>query len=194
MTRLIIMGPQGSGKGTQGIRVAERLNIPAISTGDIFRENIAGGTELGELAQSYTNRGELVPDEVTNRMVRSRLAQDDASAGFLLDGYPRNGAQALELDAILASQSTSIDAVISLDVPLVELQERLTARAASEGRADDTDEAIRRRLTLYAELTSPLIELYSGRGDLVTIDGTGEIDAITDRVMVALETRGISAV
>lgn len=146
------------------------------------------------MAQSYTNRGELVPDEVTNRMVRSRLAQDDASAGFLLDGYPRNGAQALELDAILASQSTSIDAVISLDVPLVELQERLTARAASEGRADDTDEAIRRRLTLYAELTSPLIELYSGRGDLVTIDGTGEIDAITDRVMVALETRGISAV
>lgn len=193
MTRLIIMGPQGSGKGTQGVRIAQALGVPAISTGDIFRSNIAEGTELGQLAKSYTDAGNLVPDEVTNSMVRDRLAQPDAVGGFLLDGYPRNAAQALELDGILSSASHTLDAVISLQVPVADLQERLTHRAASEGRADDTEEAIRRRLELYVEETAPLLELYSGRGLLVGIDGTGSVEEITERILRALEIHSATA-
>lgn len=190
MSRLVIMGPQGSGKGTQGVRIAESLGIPAISTGDIFRANIAQGTELGTLAQSYTNAGNLVPDEVTNSMVRDRLSQPDAVAGFLLDGYPRNAAQALELDAILSDASQRLDAVISLRVPLTDLQERLALRASSEGRADDTEDVIRRRLELYAEETAPLLEIYSDRGLLVQVDGTGSIDEITERILGAIQVHG----
>lgn len=186
MTRLVIMGPQGSGKGTQAVRIANALGIPAISTGDIFRANIKGDTELGRLARSYTDRGELVPDEVTNAMVRDRLAQDDAREGFLLDGYPRNAAQVAELDAILAETGHGIDAVVELDVPAAELLERLAQRAATEGRSDDTDEAIRRRLALYAEQTAPLAAIYAERGVHVGVVGSGGVEEITDRILAAL--------
>ena len=183
MTRLVIMGPQGSGKGTQAARVAEKLGIPAISTGDIFRANIKGGTELGKLASSYTDKGELVPDSVTNSMVRDRLAQPDAVGGFLLDGYPRNAAQVVELDSILADSDLALDAVIDLVVPREALLERLAKRAATEGRADDTEEAIERRLAVYAEQTAPLARAYSDRGIRIEVNGFGELDEITAAII-----------
>ncbi len=183
MTRLVIMGPQGSGKGTQAARVAEKLGIPAISTGDIFRANIKGGTELGKLASSYTDKGELVPDSVTNSMVRDRLAQPDAVGGFLLDGYPRNAAQVVELDSILADSDLALDAVIDLVVPREALLERLAKRAATEGRADDTEEAIERRLAVYAEQTAPLAQAYSDRGIRIEVNGFGELDEITAAII-----------
>ncbi len=186
MTRLVIMGPQGSGKGTQAARVAQALGIPAISTGDIFRANIQGDTELGRLARSYSDRGELVPDEVTNRMVRDRLAQEDAADGFLLDGYPRNAAQVVELDSILAENGAELDGVIELQVAEEELLERLARRAEVEGRSDDTAEAIRRRLAVYHEQTAPLAQAYADRGIHATVVGSGDLDVITSAVLEAV--------
>ncbi|MBB2922556.1 adenylate kinase [Cellulomonas cellasea] len=184
--RLVIMGPQGAGKGTQAARLAERLGVPAISTGDIFRANIKGGTDLGRLAQEYTAQGELVPDSVTNDMVRDRLAQADAAEGFILDGYPRNAAQVTELDEILAALGTRLDAVVELTADRDELLARLRNRAQVEGREDDTEEAIARRLDIYAEQTAPLTTAYGERGLLVQVDGIGEIDEITARLTDAL--------
>ncbi|WP_255491637.1 MULTISPECIES: adenylate kinase [unclassified Actinotalea] len=185
--RLVIMGPQGAGKGTQAARLAERLGVPAISTGDIFRANIKGGTELGVLAQSYTARGELVPDSVTNDMVRDRLAQEDVREGFILDGYPRNAAQVAELDAILAESGLALDAVVELAADRDELLARLAKRAAIEGREDDTPESIARRLDIYAEQTAPLTSAYETRGLLVRVDGIGGIDEVTERLVAALD-------
>lgn len=184
--RLVIMGPQGAGKGTQAARLAERLAVPAISTGDIFRANIKGGTDLGRLAQEYTAKGELVPDSVTNDMVRDRLAQPDAAEGFILDGYPRNAAQVTELDEILAALGTRLDAVVELTADRDELLARLRNRAEVEGREDDTEEAIARRLDIYAEQTAPLTSAYGERGLLVRVDGIGDIDEITARLTDAL--------
>lgn len=184
--RLVIMGPQGAGKGTQAARLAERLAVPAISTGDIFRANIKGGTDLGRLAQEYTAKGELVPDSVTNDMVRDRLAQPDAAEGFILDGYPRNAAQVTELDEILAALGTRLDAVVELTADRDELLARLRNRAEVEGREDDTEEAIARRLDIYAEQTAPLTTAYGERGLLVRVDGIGDIDEITARLTDAL--------
>ena len=184
--RLVIMGPQGAGKGTQAARLAEQLAIPAISTGDIFRANIKGGTELGRLAQEYTAKGDLVPDSVTNAMVRDRLAQEDAAQGFILDGYPRNAAQVVELDAILADLGVSLDGVVELTADRDELLARLAKRAEIEGREDDTEEAIARRLDIYAEQTAPLTSAYDERGLLVRVDGIGDVDEITGRIVSAL--------
>ncbi|MGC5167731.1 adenylate kinase [Luteimicrobium sp. DT211] len=188
-TRLVIMGPQGAGKGTQAARLAEHLGVPAISTGDIFRANIKGGTELGVLAQSYTAKGELVPDSVTNGMVRDRLAQADAAAGFILDGYPRNAAQVVELDKILADAGVALDGVIELVAERDELLARLRKRAEIEGREDDTEDAIARRLDIYAEQTAPLTDAYAQRGLLVRVDGIGQIDEVTQRLVAALDGR-----
>lgn len=187
--RLVIMGPQGAGKGTQAARLAERLGVPAISTGDIFRANIKGGTELGVLAQSYTSRGDLVPDSVTNDMVRARLAEQDAADGFILDGYPRNAAQVTELDAILQERGAALDGVLELTAERDELLGRLRNRAVVEGREDDTEEAIARRLDIYAEQTAPLTSAYAERGLLVTVDGIGPVEEITDRLVAALADR-----
>lgn len=184
--RLVIMGPQGAGKGTQAARLAERLDVPAISTGDIFRANIKGGTELGRLAQEYTAKGELVPDSVTNAMVRDRLAQDDTARGFILDGFPRNAAQVTELDAILADLGWSLDGVVELTADRDELLARLARRAEIEGREDDTAEAIARRLDIYEEQTAPLTAAYAERGLLARVDGIGEIEDVTERVVAAL--------
>ena len=186
VTRLLIMGPQGSGKGTQAARLAEVLGIPAISTGDIFRANIKGETELGRLAQEYTNKGELVPDEVTDRMVRDRLGEDDAQAGFILDGYPRNAAQVAALDGILADLGWDLDGVIELTADRDELLARIAKRAELEGRADDTPESIARRLDIYEEQTAPLTSAYAERDLLVRVDGLGEIPEVTDRIVAGL--------
>ena len=189
--RLLIVGPQGSGKGTQGVRIAESYGIPVVSTGDIFRANIKEGTPLGQQVTAVLDRGDLVPDELTSEIVRDRLSQDDAANGFLLDGYPRNSAQVAHLDAFLAERDESLDAVILLDVPREESIERLKLRAAEQGRSDDTDEAIAHRLDIYEHETAPILEVYGPRGIVDRIDGVGSLDEITERVFAALTARGL---
>jgi adenylate kinase len=192
--KLIIMGPPGAGKGTQAKIVAERLGIPAISTGDIFRSNVSEQTELGIEAKRYMDAGDYVPDEITNAMVRDRIAEPDAAGGFLLDGYPRTLAQVEELDAMLAAQGTELDAVLLLTVDEDEVVERLAKRARDEGRSDDTEDVIRHRQEVYAEQTAPLVEVYDERGLLVRVDGMGTVDEVTSRVFDALdETNGATA-
>ena len=190
--RLLIVGPQGSGKGTQGVRIAEAYGIPVVSTGDIFRANIKEGTELGQQVSAITAAGDLVPDELTSAIVRDRLSQDDAANGFLLDGYPRNTAQVAHLDEFLASRGESLDAVILLDVPREESLERLRLRALEQGRADDTAEAIAKRLDIYEQETAPIIEVYAQRGIVDRIDGVGSLDDITERIAAALAARGLA--
>lgn len=184
--RLVIMGPQGSGKGTQACRLAQHLQIPWISTGDIFRTATTEGTQLGLLARSYTQRGELVPDEVTNAMVRERLSQPDAAVGFILDGYPRNASQVGELDQVLADLGVQLDRVIELVADRDELLARIELRAVREGREDDTHDAIARRLDIYAEQTAPLTDAYAARDLLVRVGGIGEIDEVHGRLLAAL--------
>ena len=190
--RMVLLGPPGAGKGTQAARICGRLSIPAISTGDIFRANVAGATELGRRAQQYMDRGEYVPDSVTNAMVRSRLAADDAARGFLLDGYPRTEAQVHELDAILAASGLALDIVLEITADSEAVVARLLTRASEQNRADDTEPVIRRRLEVYAESTAPLAGLYAERDLLVQVDGMGEIDVVTGRIMEALASRGIT--
>lgn len=189
--RLLIVGPQGSGKGTQGVRIAESYGIPVVSTGDIFRANIKEGTPLGQQVTAVLDKGDLVPDELTSEIVRDRLSQDDAANGFLLDGYPRNAAQVQHLDAFLSARGESLDAVILLDVPREESIERLKLRAAEQGRSDDTDEAIAHRLDIYEHETAPILEVYGPRGIVDRIDGVGSLDEITARIDAALAARGL---
>lgn len=184
--RMLFMGPPGAGKGTQAAVVADRFGIPAISTGDIFRKNLSEGTPLGLEAKSYMDAGQYVPDSVTNNMVRDRVAQPDAEPGFLLDGYPRTLGQVEELDAILAESGHSLDAVVVLTVDEEELVQRLLNRAKTSGRSDDTEEVIRERQRVYAEETAPLIDVYRERGLLVEIDGLGEVDEVSSRILAAL--------
>ena len=184
--RLVLVGPPGAGKGTQAQIVATQLSIPHISTGDIFRANVAGGTELGLQAQEFMNAGELVPDSVTNAMVADRLAQPDAQTGFLLDGYPRNREQAVVLEGLLAERGIALDAVVELDVDNESVIARLLDRAIKDGRADDTEDVIRRRLDVYSEQTEPLVGYYREHGLLRSVDGVGSIEDITARIVAAL--------
>lgn len=184
--RLLFMGPPGAGKGTQAALLSEKLGIPQISTGDIFRANVSEGTELGVLAQSYMDKGEYVPDEVTNAMVRDRLNEADAAEGFLLDGYPRTTDQVATLDGILADLGTALDAVVELVVDRDELIGRLTKRAQEQGRSDDTAEVIAHRQDVYARETAPLLEVYSERGLVRRVDGLGSVEQIQDRILDAL--------
>lgn len=184
--RLILMGPPGAGKGTQAKVIGERYGIPAISTGDIFRANVSQGTPLGVEAKRYMDAGEYVPDEVTNKMVRNRIDEADAEPGFLLDGYPRTLAQVEELDGMITFTGHELDTVVVLTVDQEELVQRLLARAAVEGRADDTEDVIRRRQEVYAEQTEPLIDVYRQRGILLEVDGMGEVDEVTERIFTAL--------
>ncbi|GGH41361.1 adenylate kinase [Microbacterium album] len=190
-TRLLIVGPQGSGKGTQGVRVAEAFGIPVVSTGDIFRANIKEGTELGQQVKEITDAGDLVPDELTSAIVRDRLAQPDAAHGFLLDGYPRNVAQVSHLDDFLIGREESLDAVIELSVPREESLQRLALRAKDQGRTDDTEAAIAHRLDIYERETAPILAVYRTRGIVDTIDGVGDLDEITERIFAALGARGL---
>jgi adenylate kinase len=185
--RLILMGPPGAGKGTQAKVVASKFGVPAISTGDIFRTNVAKGTALGIQAKKYMDAGEYVPDEVTNLMVRERIDEPDAEKGFLLDGYPRTLVQVEDLDGMIRFTGHQLDAVVVLTVDSEAIVARLLKRAQTEGRADDTEEVIRRRLEVYAEQTAPLLSVYRDRGLLFEVDGLGEVDQVTGRIMDALE-------
>jgi adenylate kinase len=187
--RAVLLGPPGAGKGTQAVRLAERYGIPAISTGDIFRANVAGDTALGRQAKEYMDAGALVPDEVTNAMVKDRLSQPDVSSGFLLDGYPRNPDQAVVLDAMLGDLGLALDTAIELTVDFDAVTKRLLMRAQIEGRADDTEPVIRKRLEVYATSTAPLTAFYEGRGLLLRVDGLGEMDEVTQRLITAIDNR-----
>lgn len=191
MTRLLLIGPPGAGKGTQAVELSNAYSIPAISTGDIFRANVAGGTPLGLQAKAFMDRGEYVPDSLTNDLVRDRLAQSDAQGGFLLDGYPRTIDQVRELDGMLEAAGTQLDAVVLLTADTDEVVSRLLKRATEQGRADDTEDVIRRRLEVYAEQTAPLIEVYGQRGLVVEVDGLGTVEAVTARIREALAARGL---
>lgn len=213
--RIVLVGPPGAGKGTQAKIVAERLKIPAISTGDIFRANVGAGTPLGLEAKSYMDAGRLVPDSVTIAMVRDRLSQPDVAPGFLLDGFPRNVPQAEELDAILAGMDTKLDVVIELVVDNDEVVKRIAGRRLCrndsthifhvdfnrprvEGvcdicggelyqRDDDKEETVRERLAVYERETAPIVGFYAERGLLSTIDATGALEDVTARILAALE-------
>lgn len=188
--RFLIVGPQGSGKGTQGVLVAEAFGIPAVSTGDVFRANISGGTELGERVKSIVEAGDLVPDELTSELVRDRLSQPDAAAGFLLDGYPRNQGQLDDLDEFLRSRGEALDVVIELVVPREESIRRLHQRAIDQGRTDDTEEVIANRLAIYERETAPILGIYRDRGVVAEIDGVGSLDEVTSRIFADLAERG----
>ena len=184
--RLILMGPPGAGKGTQASRIADRYGIPPISTGDIFRENVAAGTPLGTIAESYMRAGEYVPDDVTDAMVSDRLAQPDCRPGFLLDGYPRTLQQVKQLDTTLNHLGARLDGVLVLTAGADELVQRLLDRAREQGRADDTEPVIRRRQALYLQETAPLTVEYAARGLLAEVDGAGRVDQVTDRLHTAI--------
>jgi adenylate kinase len=180
------MGPPGAGKGTQASTLADKLGVPQISTGHIFRSNVSEGTELGRTAKQYLDAGDYVPDSVTNEMVRTRLREPDAEAGFVLDGYPRTLDQVSTLDDILAELGTELDAVVSLKVDSDELVARLVRRADSDGRSDDDEAVIRYRQEVYVQQTAPLLDVYAERGLLVEVDGLGEIDDVRERIATAI--------
>jgi adenylate kinase len=211
--RLVLVGPPGAGKGTQAEFIAEHFAIPKISTGDIFRANVSGGTELGQLAKKYMNAGDLVPDEVTNAMVRDRLGQDDAAPGFLLDGFPRNVAQARELDDILNGLDNALSVVLDLEVEGEEVVRRLSGRRTCKTcghvwhiefdppstadacdkcggvlyhRDDDYPETVRHRLDVYSVQTAPLIQFYGDRGQVVSLNALGTVEDVTERAINAL--------
>ena len=190
--RLVILGPPGAGKGTQAARLAVHYGIPAISTGDIFRSNIAEGTELGVQVKAIVDAGGYVPDEVTNAMVRDRLAQDDAAGGFLLDGYPRTRAQVDELDQMLVVAGSALDAVAELTVDPDEIVARLVRRAETAGRSDDAEETVRHRQEVYTQQTAPLTAVYGERGLLVQVDGMGEVDEVGTRLQQAIDGRAVT--
>lgn len=193
MTRMLIIGPPGSGKGTQAERISERLGVVAISTGDIFRANVKCGTPLGLEARKYMDNGDFVPDSVTNEMVRNRLSQDDARNGFLLDGYPRTIAQVDYLDGILGAADQELGVVLQLTADDEELVSRLLGRAKETGRSDDNESVIRHRLELYHQQTEAVVARYARRGILTQVDGIGGIDEVTDRVLGSIsEQAGVA--
>jgi adenylate kinase len=184
--RVIFLGPPGSGKGTQAKLLAERLDIPAISTGDMLREAVREGTALGRRAQAIMEAGELVPDDLVIDLARDRIAAPDARRGFLLDGFPRTTAQARALDRLLEGNGEALNAVINLLVPEKTLTERMLGRAAMEGRSDDRPETVAERLRVYREKTAPLVEHYRAAGLLKDVDGSGEIFEVAGRIDQAL--------
>lgn len=189
--RMLIVGPPGAGKGTQAARLSERFGIPTISTGDIFRYNIANQTELGVKVKEIVDSGDYVPDELTNALVADRLTEDDALVGFLLDGYPRTTDQVEFLDAFLEEREQRLDAVIRLVADTDEIVQRLRRRAMEQGRTDDTEDAIRHRQEVYRRETEPLMAAFGDRGILVEVDGLGPVEEITERIISALEGVGV---
>ncbi len=191
-TRILLIGPPGAGKGTQAIELSRAFSVPAISTGDIFRENVRNETRLGLQAKSFMDAGNNVPDSLTNDLITDRLASPDCAGGFLLDGYPRTTDQVRHLDNFLADHHTKLDVVVQLVAEPDVVVERLRKRALEQGRTDDDEAVVRHRLDVYAEQTAPLIDVYSARGLVVAIDGIGDIAEVTGRIMDALEARGIT--
>lgn len=189
--RLLLIGPPGAGKGTQAQRLSTALGVPAISTGDIFREHLRNETELGLKAKAYMDAGDNVPDSLTNDLVADRLSQPDAAGGFLLDGYPRTIDQVRALDELLSANGTSMDAVVELVAEPDVVVERLKKRALEQGRSDDDEAVVRHRLDVYAQQTAPLIGVYDERGLLAKVDGIGEVAEVTSRIEAALASRGI---
>ena len=184
--RLVLLGPPGAGKGTQAARVAARFGGPHIATGDIFRANVAEGTELGRVAQEYMDLGDLVPDEVVIAMVMERLAEQDCQAGFVLDGFPRTVNQAEALDRQLVDRGAPLHAVLCFEAAEEELLRRLAGRAAAEHRADDVEQTIRHRLEVFASKTRPLIDYYRHRRLLTMVDGVGKVEEVTGRILGGL--------
>lgn len=193
MSRFLIVGPPGVGKGTQAARISEAFGIPTISTGDIFRLNIAQGTELGKQVKAIVDAGDYVPDTLTNALVEDRLHSADAADGFLLDGYPRTPDQVQHLDALLAEDGQALDAVIRLLADREEIVRRLRKRALEQGRADDSEEAIRHRQEVYQRETEPVVAMYRDRGVLLEVDGLGEIEEVAERIFASLAERGIGS-
>jgi adenylate kinase len=183
VTRLVLVGPPGAGKGTQATTLSEKLEIPHISTGDLFRAHIRDETELGTRVKEYLDAGHLVPDDITNKMVEERLAEPDTDGGFLLDGFPRNVGQADVLSKVLAESDKKLDAVVQLQVD----EDVVVGRLLARGRADDNEDVIRNRQQVYRAETAPLLDYY--RDILITVDGVGEVDEITNRVLSALRDR-----
>ena len=184
--RLVLLGAPGSGKGTQAARLKDYLQVPHISTGDLLRAEVAAGTPLGLQAKEVMARGDLVSDEILLGMLKERFSREDTRAGFILDGYPRNLAQAAALDELLAKIGQPLDAVVKLEVPNQAIIERCELRFAAEGRADDNPDTVRRRLGVYAEQTAPVADFYARRGKLQVVDGVGDLDEVTARVKRAL--------
>ena len=187
MTRLLIIGPPGSGKGTQAVHIAKHFSIPTVSTGEIFRTNVSQQTPLGLEAAKYLDDGAFVPDQLTNALVKDRLLDADLQPGFLLDGYPRTAPQVMELDNMLASQGHRLDAVVELRAPDSELEQRMLQRAKEQGRKDDTIEVFRHRLDLYHRETHEVVAVYAGRGMVVSVNGSGDPGVITARAIAAVE-------
>jgi len=191
LTRLLIVGPPGAGKGTQSVRLTNAFGIPAIATGDIFRANIKNQTPLGVEVKAIIDAGDFVPDSLTNDLVASRLGEQDCQTGFLLDGYPRTVEQLHFLDDLLAAEGTALDAVIQLVADQDEIVSRLLKRAHEEGRTDDTPETIRYRQALYQRETAPLIAIYKERGLVIEVDALGEVTEVGDRIKAELNARQI---
>lgn len=178
--RLLFIGPPGAGKGTQAGKVAERLGVPHISTGEMFREHVASGTELGHEVEAIMAAGDYVPDAITVAMLEERISRPDAASGYILDGFPRTDGQIESLDELIGVDG--LDRVVVFDVDEDELAKRMLSR----GRADDTEETIRNRFQVYREQTQPLLDIYEGRGITVEVDGQGDIDEVTDRILEVL--------
>lgn len=191
MSNLLIVGPPGAGKGTQAVRIAETLGVPAVSTGDIFRQNIKERTELGQRVSAILDAGEYVPDSLTNELIHDRLAQPDAEGGYLLDGYPRTAGQVEFLDSVNLHRGEQLDAVIRLVAGTDEVVRRLLTRAQEQGRSDDSEAVMRHRLDVYERETAPLIAIFGERGLLVEVDGIGSVDEVTERIMAGLAARGV---
>jgi len=191
--RIVLLGPPGSGKGTQAALLVERLGVPHISTGALLRNAAKRGTELGLKAKALTDKGELVPDELISDMIEERLSRADVSNGFILDGYPRNLAQAKSLDALLERMGQPVDEAILIDLDAERIIKRIAKRAKEEGRADDTEETVRNRLQVYAQQTAPVADYYAERGLLTKVLGEGGVDEIFQRLVSILNLGAVSA-
>ena len=184
--RLVLLGAPGSGKGTQAARLKEHLQVPHVSTGDLLRAEVAAGSKLGLEAKEVMARGELVSDAILLGMLEDRFSRDDTRGGFILDGYPRNLAQADALNALLERIGQPMDAAVQLEVPTELLVERIAGRAAAEGRADDSPESVRTRLKVYNDQTAPVVDFFRQRGKLSVVDGVGSLDEVFSRIVEAL--------
>jgi adenylate kinase len=189
----VFLGPPGAGKGTQSSRLAARHGVPQISTGDMLRRAAAEGTPLGLKAKKIMESGELLPDGVIVDLIRERVSRPDCARGFFLDGFPRTTGQAEALDRMLAERGLSVDSVVNLEVDETKLVERMAGRAKNEGRADDHPETVRERLRVYREKTAPLVAWYAKAGNLVNVDGLGEIGEVSERIEAALRSRSGSS-